>query len=117
MSGSDGHQQWRTHYSDKASSGWLARLFGKPSGPKPQRPWPEMKHPRRIRASGFMPQPDGTHAHYTGYRVATPEQEAWYRIHDPERGLHAEDLATYRSAQRGPVARFFLRLFGVTPGH
>lgn len=117
MSGSDGHQQWRTHYSDTLGGGWLARFFGKPSGPKVQRPWPEMKHPRRIRASGFVEQPDGSHVHYTGYRIATPEQEAWYRVNDPERGLHEEDLATYRSTQRGLVARFVLRVLGVTRGH
>lgn len=106
----DGHQQWRTHYSDKIGGGWLARLFGKPSGPKPQKPGPALQRPRRIRTSGYMPQPDGSHVHYTGYRIATPEQEAWYRIHDPERGLHDEDLAAYRSAQRGPVARFLAAL-------
>lgn len=112
MSGSDGHQQWRTHYSDKLGAGWLARLFGKPSGPKPQRPWPEMKHPRRIRASGVMQQPDGSHIHYTGSRIATPQEEQSYRLHNPEHGLHQEDLATYRCAQRGPVARFFAKFFG-----
>lgn len=58
-----------------------------------------------------MPQPDGTHVHWTGYRIATLEQEEWYRLNDPERGLHEEDLATYRRAQRGPVARFFCLVF------
>jgi hypothetical protein len=106
----DGHQQWRTHYSSKIGGGWLARLFGKPSAPKPQKPGPELKHPRRLRASGFMQQPDGSHVHYTGYRIATPEQSEWCRIHDPERGLHEKDLAAYRSAQRGPVARFLVGL-------
>ncbi len=45
-----------------------------------------------------------------GTTQATPEQEAWHRINDPEDGLHPDDLADYRKSQRGPVVRFFARL-------
>jgi len=45
-----------------------------------------------------------------GARDATPEQEIWHRINDPEHGLHPDDLLAYRQSKRGPVARFFARL-------
>jgi len=56
----------------------------------------ELKHPRRIRCSGLFKQPDGTTAHYSGFRYPTPEQEAWYRQNDPECGLHDDDMKAYR---------------------
>lgn len=71
---------------------------------------PPLKHPRRIRDHGTLRRPDGTLIRCSGYRIATPEQEEWYGIHDPEHGLHPEDLAAYRRAQRGPVARFLAAL-------
>ena len=55
-------------------------------------------------------QPNGGTAHFSGFSNATPEQELWQRINDPERGLHIDDLAAYRHLQRGPVAKFFARL-------
>ena len=111
MSNSQGGHQWRAHYSGEAGSkGWLARLLGKPAGTKPQRPWPELMHPRRLRESGPLKMPDGSYGHFTGYSSATPEQEAWYRVHRPEEGLHEEDLKAYSQAQRGPVRRFFAAL-------
>lgn len=70
----------------------------------------ELMYPRRVRWSGWYEQPTGGKAHFSGFNDATPEQEAWYRINDPERGLHPDDLSAYRKSQRGPVARFFARL-------
>lgn len=70
----------------------------------------ELKYPRRVRWSGYFPQPNGQSAHFIGSRDATPEEEAWHRINDPERGLDLEDLAAYRKSQRGPIAKFFARL-------
>lgn len=46
----------------------------------------------------------------SGFKSATPEQESWHRINDPEGGLHRDDLTAYRESQRGPVIRFFARL-------
>ncbi len=77
---------------------------------KPMPPEFELKYPRRVRWSGYFPQPDGQSAHFVGSNDATPEEEAWHRIHDPERGLDLEDLIAYRRSQRGPVAKFFARL-------
>jgi len=70
----------------------------------------QLMYPRRVRWSGWYDQPSGGMAHFSGSSNATPEQEAWHRINDPERGLHPHDLAAYRKSQRGPVARFFARL-------
>jgi len=70
----------------------------------------QLKHPRRVRWSGWHHQADGSEAHIMGTTQATPEQEAWHRINDPEDGLHPDDLADYRKSQRGPVVRFFARL-------
>ncbi len=67
----------------------------------------QLMHPRRVRWSGWYEQPNGGMAHFSGFSNATPEQEAWHRIHDPEVGLHAEDLTAYRKSQRGPVLGFF----------
>jgi hypothetical protein len=77
---------------------------------KPMPPDFQLKHPRRVRWSGRFEQPNGDMPHFCGSSDATPEQEAWHRIHDPERGLHPDDLSAYRKSQRGPVARFFARL-------
>lgn len=112
MSDTDNRHQWRDHYSPKLGGGWLARLLGRPKGPIPQRPWPVLKHPRRVPASGPLKMKDGSYAHFTGYSKATPEQEAWYRVHQPEYGLSEEDVKAYRRSQRGPLARFFAAVFG-----
>jgi hypothetical protein len=77
---------------------------------KPMPPDFELAHPRRVRWSGWHRQPDGSEAHIMGTTQATAEQEAWYRINDPEDGLHPDDLAAFRVSKRGPVARFFARL-------
>ena len=90
----DSRHQWRTHYSTKPD-------------PKPQRPWPELKHPRRIYRGQWVTQPDGSQAHFLCVHDAAPEEEAWHRVHNPERGLDEVDLIAYRKWQRGPVARFF----------
>ena len=76
----------------------------------PMPPEFELKHPRRVRWSGRFEQPNGDMPHFIGFSDATPEEEAWHRIHDPEGGLHPLDLAAYRTSQRGPVAKFFARL-------
>lgn len=70
----------------------------------------ELMYPRRVRWSGRFVQPNGSMPHFSGSSNATPEQEAWHRINDPERGLDPEDLTAYRKSQRGPVAQFFARL-------
>ena len=70
----------------------------------------QLMHPRRVRWSGYVEQPNGQMAHFIGFKEATPEEEAWHRLHDPERGLHPDDLLAYRISRRGPVARFFARL-------
>ncbi len=80
----------------------------------PMPPEFQLVHPRRIRCSGFSTQPDGSTAHYSGYRQLTPEDEACYRLSDPENGLHPDDLKAFRASiqgpvMRGPVARFFAR--------
>ena len=78
----------------------------------PMPPEFELMHPRRARSSGLALQPDGRTAHYTGYRLPTPEDEAWYRLSDPENGLHRDDLAAFRASIRGPVRRWpMARLF------
>ena len=77
---------------------------------KPMPPDFQLKYPRRVRWSGRFEQPNGDMPHFSGFSDATPEEEEWHRIHDPEGGLHAEDLAAYRKSQRGPVATFFARL-------
>ena len=69
----------------------------------------QLMHPRRVRWSSWVPQPDGSLVHFCGARDATPEQEIWHRINDPENGLHPDDLLAYRRLQRGPVARLFAR--------
>jgi hypothetical protein len=48
--------------------------------------------------------------HMSGARDATPEQELWHRIHDPERGLHPDDLLAYRESKRGRIFKFFGKL-------
>ena len=70
----------------------------------------ELKYPRRVRWSTFATEPDCGWSHMSGFTNATPEEEAWHRIHDPEGGLRPDDLSAYRHSQRGPVARFFARL-------
>ena len=77
---------------------------------RPMPPEFQLMHPRRIRWSGRFEQPNGDMPHFIGFQHATPEEEAWHRIHDPEGGLHADDLAAYRKSQHGLVARFFARL-------
>lgn len=75
----------------------------------------QLLHPRRVRSSGWHQQPDGHMAHFIGYRILTPDDEAWFRLNDPENGLHNEDVRAFRSSIRGPVkcgplSRFFARL-------
>lgn len=76
----------------------------------PMPPEFQLMHPRRVRWSKFATAPDSQWTHMSGFTVATPEEEAWHRIHDPEGGLHPDDLTAYRKSQRGPVARFFAKL-------
>ena len=76
----------------------------------PMPPEFQLMYPRRLRWSGWYEQPNGGKAHFIGFKDVTPEEEAWYRIHAPERGLTPEDRAAYRKSQRGPVAKFFARL-------
>jgi hypothetical protein len=71
----------------------------------PMPPEFELIHPRRVRCSGFFTQPDGGQAHYTGYRKLTPEDEADYRLNDPENGLHPDDLKAFRASIRSPAER------------
>ena len=66
-------------------------------GVTPMPPEFELMHPRRARCSGLAVQPDGRTAHYTGYRLPTKEDEAWYRLSDPENGLHPDDLQAFRA--------------------
>jgi hypothetical protein len=70
----------------------------------------QLMHPRRVRWSGYVEQPDGQMAHFIGFKEATPEEEAWHRLNEPERGLHEDDLLAYRISRRGPMAKFFARL-------
>ena len=84
-------------------------------GVTPMPPEFELMHPRRARCSGLFMQPDGRTAHLTGYRLPTVEDEAWYRLSDPENGLHPDDLQAFRASisspvRRRPVARLFARL-------
>lgn len=76
----------------------------------PMPPEFELKHPRRVRCSTFATEPNCGWSHMSGFTNATPEQEAWHRINDPERGLDPDDLTAYRKSQRGPVATFLARL-------
>ena len=83
----------------------------------PMPPEFELMHPRRIRCSGHFAQPDGQFVHYSGYMRLTQEDEARYRLTNPEQGLHPDDLAAFRASIRepvepepikhGPVAGFF----------
>ena len=75
-------------------------------GVTPMPPEFELMHPRRARCSGLCMQPDGRTFHYTGYRQLTKEDEAWYRLSDPENGLHHDDLQAFRASIRGPVRRW-----------
>lgn len=70
----------------------------------------QLMHPRQVRWSSWFTLPDGKGMHLIGARDATPEQELWHRIHDPERGLHPDDLVAYRESKRGPLSKFFARL-------
>lgn len=70
----------------------------------------QLKYPRRIRWSEFATEPNCGWTHMSGFKHATPEQEVWYRINDPEGGLHPNDLIAYRRSKRGPLAGFFTRL-------
>lgn len=70
----------------------------------------QLKHPRRVRWSCRFEQPNGDMPHFSGFSNATPEEEAWHRLHDPEGGLHPDDLAAYRKSQRGQVLGFFAKL-------
>lgn len=84
-------------------------------GVTPMPPEFQLVHPRRIRCSGLFTQPDGSTAHYTGFQRLTPEDEAGYRLRDPENGLHPDDLNAFHASIRGPVglglaARFLMRL-------
>lgn len=76
----------------------------------PMPPEFQLKHPRRVRWSGWYEQPKGGMAHFIGFKDATPEEEAWHRINAPERGLEPEDRIAYRKSQRGPVGKFLARL-------
>ena len=67
----------------------------------------QLAHPRRVRWSGWVEQPDGTQVHFSGYRDATPKDELWHRFHAPERGLSPEDLKAFRESKRGPVGKLF----------
>ena len=46
----------------------------------------------------------------SGFTDATPEEETWHRLNDPEGGSHPDDLAAYRRLQRGPMAKFSARV-------
>ena len=72
-------------------------------GVTPMPPEFQLAHPRRVRSSGWYPQPDGHMAHIIGYRILTPDDEAWFRLNDPENGLHDEDVKAFRESIRGPV--------------
>lgn len=76
-------------------------------GVTPMPPEFQLKHPRRVRCSGSLKQPDGSTAHYSGYRKLTQEDEDWYRLSDPENGLHPDDLKAFRASIREPAAGFF----------
>ena len=81
----------------------------------PMPPEFELTHPRRVRCSSWVTQPDGKMMHFSGYSILTAVDEAFYRRNDPENGLHPDDLKAFRASIRGPVelgaiARFFARL-------
>lgn len=81
-------------------------------GVTPMPPEFQLTHPRRVRRSGWATQPDGQMVHFIGYAILTPDDEAGYRLRDPENGLHPDDLHAFRVSIRGPVkvgpvARFF----------
>lgn len=81
----------------------------------PMPPEFELMHDRCVRSSEWVEQANGKMAHFIGYRCLTPEDEARYRLSDPENGLHHDDLKAFRASirgpvKRGPVARFFARL-------
>jgi len=73
----------------------------------PMPPEFQLKHPRRVRWSGWHRQQDGSDAHCPRRLNIDPPCQSNI---DPGRGLHRDDLAAYRESQRGPVARFFARL-------
>ena len=77
---------------------------------RPMPPEFQLTYPRRVRWGSWHTLPDGSEMHLCGARDATPEDEAWHRINDPERGLHPDDLLAFRESKRGPLARFFARL-------
>lgn len=82
---------------------------------RPMPPEFQLMHPRRVRCSGRSTQPDGQSVHFSGYMRLTPEDEASYRLSDPENGLSHGDLKAFREsirgpARHGPVAKFFARL-------
>ena len=68
----------------------------------PMSPEFQLMHPRRVRCSGWDTQPDGQTVHFSGYRRLAPEDEASYRLRDPENGLHPDDLQAFRESIRGP---------------
>jgi hypothetical protein len=81
----------------------------------PMPPEFQLMHPRRVRCSGWYEQPTGGRAHFIGYERLTPEDEALYRLINPENGLHPDDVKAFRASIRepvmhGPVARFFARI-------
>ena len=90
------------------------------TGIMPMPPEFQLIHARRVRCSGRATQPDGQAFHFTGYEVLTPEDEDWYRLNAPERGLHDDDLRAFRASARkpveflqmnpGPLTRFIARL-------
>jgi hypothetical protein len=79
-------------------------------GVTPMQPDFQLMHPRRVRWSMFATDPNCGWTHMSGFKHATPEQEAWHRIHDPEGGLHPDDLSAYRASQRGLALKFIARL-------
>jgi hypothetical protein len=81
-----------------------AQLYAQPvEGVTPMPPEFQLTHPRRVRSSGWLPQPGGHRAHFIGYRILSPNDEAWFRQNDPENGLHDEDVKAFRESIRGPV--------------
>lgn len=68
------------------------------------------RFPRQVRGSRWVDEPDGTRSHWQYMCDASPAEEARLRVEDPERGLHPEDLASYRRSRRGPVARWLAKL-------
>lgn len=115
---------WRTHYQLERRRDHLLNVSNESctdshtgakgafpcNPPKPMPPEFQLMYPRRVRWSSWYTLPDWSGMHLSGARDATPEEEAWHRINDPERGLHPDDLAAFRESKRGPLARFFARL-------